>query len=121
MLLQTLRAKLGTAEVRPKSFLSLQLYSPRASLVSPFESEKRALYHPQTRALYRALYSDSGTSPEKGRVAHSNAPRHTQQRFVRVQEEIAELRKKYERSRGDLKQRTVDVHMLQVRHRFSLD
>ncbi len=30
------------------------------------------------------------------------------------QEEIAELRKKYERSRGDLKQRTVDVHMLQV-------
>jgi len=32
-----------------------------------------------------------------------------------AQEEIAELRKKYERSRGDLKQRTVDVHMLQVR------
>ena len=31
-----------------------------------------------------------------------------------AQEEIAELRKKYERSRGDLKQRTVDVHMLQV-------
>lgn len=32
-----------------------------------------------------------------------------------AQEEIAELRKKYERARGDLKQRTVDVHMLQVR------
>ena len=31
-----------------------------------------------------------------------------------AQEEIAELRKKYERARGDLKQRTVDVHMLQV-------
>ena len=26
-----------------------------------------------------------------------------------------ELRKKYERARGDLKQRTVDVHMLQAR------
>jgi hypothetical protein len=38
-----------------------------------------------------------------------------------VQEEIAELRKKYERSRGDLKQRTVDVHMLQVRDRPSLE
>ena len=36
-----------------------------------------------------------------------------------AQEEIAELRKKYERSRGDLKQRTVDVHMLQVRRMYA--
>merc|ERR1712093_739562 len=32
-----------------------------------------------------------------------------------MQEETAEMRKKFERARGDLKQRTVDVHMLQVR------
>lgn len=35
-------------------------------------------------------------------------------KLTTANEEMAELRKKYERARGDLKQRTVDVHMLQV-------
>ena len=38
-----------------------------------------------------------------------------QARVATQQEELVEMRKKFERSRGDLKQRTVDVHMLQVR------
>jgi hypothetical protein len=38
-----------------------------------------------------------------------------QARVATQQEELVEMRKKFERSRGDLKQRTVDVHMLQVK------
>jgi predicted nucleic acid-binding Zn-ribbon protein len=41
-------------------------------------------------------------------------------RVATQQEELVEMRKKFERSRGDLKQRTVDVHMLQVCHRSGL-
>jgi hypothetical protein len=40
-----------------------------------------------------------------------------QARVATQQEELVEMRKKFERSRGDLKQRTVDVHMLQVTRR----
>ena len=40
--------------------------------------------------------------------------RRLQARVATQQEELVEMRKKFERSRGDLKQRTVDVHMLQV-------
>jgi heterodisulfide reductase subunit A-like polyferredoxin len=36
-------------------------------------------------------------------------------RLQTLQDEGNDMRKKLERSRGDLKQRTVDVHMLQVR------
>ncbi len=41
--------------------------------------------------------------------------RGAQARVATQQEELVEMRKKFERSRGDLKQRTVDVHMLQVK------